>query len=68
MQTNTQPRPAWLSDRDLALRYAVSRVTIWRWAREGIIPAGKKIAPNTTRWSATEIEAHDAAMNGGEAA
>lgn len=69
MQTNTETRPTWLSDRDLALRYGVSRVTIWRWAREGVIPTGKKIGPNVTRWSAAEIEAHDAEMaNGGEAA
>lgn len=66
--TTTQARPTWLSDRDLADRYAVSRMTIWRWARKGIIPAGKKIGPNTTRWSAAEIQAHDAAMNGGHAA
>jgi predicted DNA-binding transcriptional regulator AlpA len=69
MQTNPEHRPAWLSDRDLADRYAVSRITIWRWARNGVIPPGKKIGPNTTRWSAAEIEAHDAEMvRGGEAA
>lgn len=59
MQTNTKPKPAWLSDRDLALRYAVSRITIWRWAREGHLPSPRKLGANTTRWHAADIEAHD---------
>jgi prophage regulatory protein len=65
----TQQAPAWLSDKDLADRYGVCRITIWRWAKNGVIPPGKKIGPNTTRWSAAEIDARDAEMmNGGEAA
>jgi len=66
MQETTFHRPAWLSDRDLALRYGVTRITIWRWAKNGVIPPGKKIGPNTTRWSTAEIESRDAEkMNGG---
>ena len=58
-QTKPHNTPAWLSDRDLAQRYAVSRITVWRWARGGVIPKPKKLGPNTSRWSAAEIEQHD---------
>lgn len=69
MQTEDNRNPAWLSDRDLAVRYGVNRITVWRWARSGVIPKPRKIGPNTSRWSASEIEAHDAEMaNGGEVA
>lgn len=63
----TRNQPAWLSDRDLALRYSVSRITIWRWARAGNIPKPRKLAANTSRWSADEIEAHDQRMIEGAA-
>lgn len=26
---------AYLTDRDVAARYGIGRVTVWRWAREG---------------------------------
>jgi predicted DNA-binding transcriptional regulator AlpA len=54
----------WLSDREVALRYSVSRITVWRWARAGTIPKPHRIAAGTTRWSASEIEAHDASLMG----
>jgi predicted DNA-binding transcriptional regulator AlpA len=63
-QNSTQSSAAWLSDRDLAKRYAVSRMTIWRWARSGHLPAPRKVGPNVTRWPAQAIEAHDASIAG----
>ena len=58
-----EAKPAWLSDQDVADRYAIkSRITVWRWAKAGHIPQPKKIAPNTTRWSAAELDAHDARL------
>ena len=61
MQTVTKSKPtqAWLSDKDLAQRYGVSRISIWRWAKAGKFPKPRKIGKNTSRWSADEIEAHD---------
>lgn len=50
-----------LSDRQMAERYEVSRQSIWRWARDGVIPAPKKISPGMTRWLADELDAHDRA-------
>ena len=61
MQRDTTP--AWLSDLDVARRYGVkSRITVWRWSQAGHIPKPRKIAPNTTRWSAAELDAHDARL------
>jgi len=47
--------------RDVAVakRYSVSRATIWRWVREGLLPKPTKIA-GTTRFN---LEACDAAFN-----
>jgi predicted DNA-binding transcriptional regulator AlpA len=53
-------RRAWLTDRDLAIRYGISRVTVWRWARTGRIPQPHRLGPNTSRWSAAEIAERDA--------
>lgn len=58
----------WLSDRDLALRYSVSRITVWRWAREGRIPQPCRLGPNTTRWNRAELDALDARMMAGQRA
>lgn len=52
-------RAVWLSDKDLSQRYGVARITVWRWARQSSFPQPRKIAPNTTRWLASEIEAYD---------
>ena len=65
--SETTPRQQWLTDRDLAARYGVSRVTVWRWTRAGHLPAPRKIGPNTSRWSADEIEARDTELTRGAA-
>jgi predicted DNA-binding transcriptional regulator AlpA len=43
-----------LSDRDMAIIYNVSRATIWRWTRQGHIAAPIKIG-GATRWRGSEI-------------
>lgn len=48
------------TDVDLARRYSVARVTIWRWAGEGRLPRPVRLGPNCTRWSGVEIEAAEA--------
>lgn len=59
--------PQWLSDRDLAQRYSVSRITIWRWSKAGQLPKPRKLGGNTTRWYAPDIEAHDNRVRGAAA-
>lgn len=54
----------WLNDREVAQRYSVSRITVWRWAREGRIPKPHKISTNTTRWHIDDIEANDRKRRG----
>lgn len=40
---------------DLATMFGVSRVTIWRWAKEGKIPQPIKISQKITRWKLADI-------------
>lgn len=49
----------YLSDVQTAARYGVSRMTIWRWVRQGIFPAPVKIGPGCTRWPLERLEAHE---------
>ena len=49
-QGDPAPAPEFASDTDLARRYSVSRASIWRWSKEGIIPKPQKLGPNCTRW------------------
>lgn len=59
MQSETNS--LWLSDADVALRYSLkSRITVWRWAKAGLIPKPRRIGPNTTRWYAPELDERDA--------
>lgn len=53
----------WLSDKQVAERYSVSRITVWRWAREvDQFPNPRKISANVTRWHVSELEAFDKRM------
>ena len=45
----------YLSDTQLALRFSVSRATIWRWAESGNLPSPIKLSPGCTRWRLKEI-------------
>ena len=48
-----------LSDKDLAERYSIHRVTPWRWVQSGKLP--KPIKMNgSTRWKLADIEAWEA--------
>ena len=44
-----------LTDTEMAQLYRVSRATIWRWAKDGIIPKPHKVGANTTRWNGAEV-------------
>ena len=61
-QPNNGPIHPWLTDREVAARYGVSRITVWRWAKAGRLPDPHKIGPNTARWNAAELDALDARM------
>lgn len=57
--------PPWLSDKDLAERERVSRVTPWRRAQSGLLPPPIRLSPGCTRWPTCEIEAIDRARLAG---
>lgn len=45
----------YLTDRHLAARFAVSRNTVWRWARSGDLPKPVKLGSGVTRWRIADI-------------
>lgn len=55
-----EPKEKYLSDKELASRYGVSRITPWRWAKKGSFPSPVKLGPNCTRWKLSDIEAWEA--------
>ena len=47
----------YLSDKQLAERFGVSRTTIWRWARSGSgFPKPVSLGPGVSRWHPSAIE------------
>ena len=46
----------YIQDTQLAARFAVSRITIWRWARKGTFPQPIKLTPGCTRWRLADVE------------
>jgi predicted DNA-binding transcriptional regulator AlpA len=55
----------YLRDTDLAERYSISRSTVWRWARRGMLPAPVKLSDACSRWRLEEIERRDEARDSG---
>ena len=49
----------YLSDKQLADRYGVTRTTIWRWVQKNEFPHPIKISSGCTRWPMEEIERHE---------
>lgn len=54
--------PQFASDKDLAVRYSVSRSTIWRWAEVGLIPQPHKLSPGCSRWKLSELKDFEKGM------
>lgn len=48
------------SDTQLAIRYGISRATVWRWVGLDRLPKPEKLSPGTTRWRRDAIEKRDA--------
>ena len=46
--------PTYFTDRKLAERYDIHRLTIWRWVRSGKFPAPIKIV-GSTRWLSDDV-------------
>lgn len=51
-----------VSDKQIAERYGVTRPTVWRWLKaDPTFPKPISLSPGCTRWSLQEIEAWEAA-------
>lgn len=52
----SRPEERFLSDRQVARRYDVSRATVWRWRKSNPnFPAPKEVSDGTTRWRLSEL-------------
>lgn len=60
MNASKISRPAYAKDVELASRYGVHRITIWRWAKAGRLPAPVRLGPGCTRWRLADIEQWEA--------
>lgn len=49
----------YLRDKDIAKRYSIGKTTVWRWTREGRLPAPIRLSSGCTRWLLSDIEALD---------
>lgn len=49
----------YLTDRQVAEHYAVSRATVWRWVQQGRLPKPIQLSEGTTRFSSAAIEQRD---------
>jgi prophage regulatory protein len=69
MQTTMTRTPqdsgqAFLSDRQVAERYSVSRQTPWGWLKKDTdFPKPVSLSPGCTRWRLTDLEAWEIAQN-----
>ena len=46
----------YLSDRDLAARYRITRASIWRWIDTRALPKPIQFSPGCTRWRLSDLE------------
>lgn len=53
---NAPANTLYLSVEQVALRFGVSKDSIWRWKRRGDFPAPVKLGGTTTRWRLSDIE------------
>lgn len=49
-----------LTDRDVAERYRVTRQSVWRWAKSGRLPKPIYLAPHTPRWRLSDLQRAEA--------
>ena len=43
-------------DTDLAERFGIARQSVWRWVRDGRLPAPVKLSPGCSRWRLVDVE------------
>jgi prophage regulatory protein len=64
-RTSQDSRQAFLSDRQVAERYSVSRQTPWGWMKKDpSFPKPVALSPGCTHWRLADLEAWEAAQEG----
>uniref|UniRef100_UPI00403FAA3F helix-turn-helix transcriptional regulator n=1 Tax=Pseudomonas sp. AE27 TaxID=3127460 RepID=UPI00403FAA3F len=53
MQTHNSERL--LPPKTVCSLVGISRITLWRWCRDGVFPAGRHIGPRRTAWLESEV-------------
>jgi prophage regulatory protein len=57
----------YLTDKQIAAMFGVSRITVWRWAStDPTFPSPIKLSPGCTRWKLSAIEAWEAGKGGAQ--
>lgn len=54
-----EQKAAFLRTADLCARWGVSRVTIWNWERQQLLPRSVPIGPNSRGWAVSVIEEYE---------
>ena len=63
-RTSQDSGQAFLSDRQVAQRYSVSRQTPWGWLKKDTqFPKPVSLSPGCTRWRLSDLEAWEIAQN-----
>ena len=46
----------YLKDKEVADFYGISKSTVYRWVKKGLLPKSRRIGIRTSRWKKSEIE------------
>lgn len=65
-QQQHETLPSYLRDTQIAAMYGISRITVWRWVRRGILPPPVRLGPGTTRWRWSDIQTHESRIAASE--
>ena len=48
-----------LNDTEVGWRYGISRPSVWRWVKTGLLPEPEALGPNTKRWRVATLDERD---------
>lgn len=51
----THANETFLTDKQIAARYSVHKITPWNWARKGAFPQPVKLTSRCTRWRLSDV-------------
>ncbi|WP_446719047.1 helix-turn-helix transcriptional regulator [Halomonas sp. 3F2F] len=58
----------YLTDLCICKRYKISRSTVWRWIKDGVIPPPIRIGPRAVRWRLSVLVAWERTLPSGSPA